>query len=152
MQRFLLTILVAISLVGFVKAQEITGDKAEEVKKEIVKLEHEKDQALLSSRPACADWFDRHDADGLAYTGPAGDVWTKAQLIAGWRSGKREWHEIDHHTHNVHVYGSGGNGNTAVVTYVSAAKTENRITTDVWVKQDGVWQRVVHQVTPVLTK
>ena len=36
---------------------------AEEVKKEVLKLEHEKVQALVTNGPECADWFEHHEAD-----------------------------------------------------------------------------------------
>jgi hypothetical protein len=45
-QRIILAILLAVSLVGFVEAQDATLGKTEQVKKEIIELEQEKISAL----------------------------------------------------------------------------------------------------------
>src|ERR1700682_6330744 len=138
MQRFLLTILLAGSLVGFVKAQEDTGDAAEKVKKEIMKLEHEKTLALEKGVSGIVDWFSRVNADDLVHVDPYGER-TKAQCIAAFESGKvpvpckaavLEAHGesvpdrldlpgqslscLDYYDYRVRVYGS---GNTAILTY-----------------------------------
>lgn len=157
MQRFLLTILLAVSLVGFVKAQETTvrsADTTERAKKEVLKYEHDLVQALLKGGSTAADFIDRVDATGEVLT-INGVAHTKANLVAAWRSGDRKQLVVDHHGFHVHVYGT-----TAVVTYSGHDHTEIRgkisdsyfNTTDVLIKQQGMWRRVVHNVNYVPVK
>jgi hypothetical protein len=59
MKKYLLFVLFVASTVGVVKMQGNPGaksDKDEEIKKEIIKLEDERDQALMHND---ADWFER---------------------------------------------------------------------------------------------
>jgi uncharacterized protein DUF4440 len=149
MRKIFVTMLFAVSWAGMVDAQEMTGAKAEEVKKEIVQLEQEKAQDLLSDNPA--DWFERPDADDLDYTNPDGTMMTKAQHIAQFRSGERKIHTVKRPDFQVHIYNS---GTTAVVTYFGSEDLELKgktstvflQTTDVFVKQENTWRTVVHHV------
>jgi hypothetical protein len=162
MPKILLTILLIVSSVGFVGAQEATGSAAEEVKKEIIKLEQDKIRAFVStttsSRPSAVDWLDRVDAEDIAYTGADGSTRTKAEVIALFRSGDLKVYSIKQHDVHVRVYGDGKNGTTAVVTYINEADNENRghrathkiAATDVFVKADGQWRWVVHHHAPNL--
>jgi hypothetical protein len=154
MRRSLLSILFAVSLVSFGKAQETTGRRAdtdEEVKKEMIKYEEDLVQALLKGGSFAADFLDRNDADDEVLTSN-GKLSTKAKLVDGWRSGDHKQLSVDHHDFRVHVY-----GNTAVVTFSGTNTTDNKgkvsrssyIDTDVLVKQQGVWRRVVHNVSTV---
>jgi hypothetical protein len=149
MRKSLLAIVAAISSVSMAGAQEVTGARAQEVKKEILKLEQEKAQSLLSSNPA--GWFARHDADDMDYTNPDGTTMTKAQHIAQFRSGERKIHTVNRPDFQVHIY---NNGTTAVVTYFGSEDLELKgktstvflQTTDVFVKQANTWRTVVHHV------
>jgi ketosteroid isomerase-like protein len=159
MRRFVLSILVAVSLVCFVKAQETTAkraDAAKEVEKEILKLELEKTEVLKKSGSVAADWFDRYFTDDVDYIGSSGSVVTKAQSVDGFRSGEFKLLSVQHDDYRVRVY-----GNTAIATYRGndigerngkVGKRQLVLTTDVFVKQDGMWRFVVHHVTPVRTQ
>src|ERR1700694_431309 len=114
MRRILLAMLLAVSLVGFVKAQEASGDTAEEVKKEIMKIEQEKVSALGKGSSAIADWFERYNADDLAHTDPGSGVRTKAQVIADFKSRKQKVVPGMFSDYRVRVH---GNGSTAILTY-----------------------------------
>ena len=149
MKKYVLFIVFVVSMVGGVKMQGNPGvktDKDEEVKKEIIKLEDERDQALMHND---ADWFERVFADDIAYMG--GTV-SKAKIVGEIRSKERTWQAVRHDHYNVRVYGT-----TAVVTYLShstmvykgAVSNNVGITTDVYVKKDGKWLAVVHAGTPV---
>jgi hypothetical protein len=153
-QRFLLTILLIVSLVGFIKAQETTAERAdtdEEVKKEILKLQDEFTEALLRGGSVAADFIDRYDADDITIT-VNGIMSTKAKVMAEFRSGERKQLSVQHDDFSLHVY-----GNTVVVTYRGHNVTQRKgtvsessvRTTDVLVKQGKVWRRVVHNVNPV---
>jgi hypothetical protein len=148
-QRVAFSVLLAVALPGMVKAQgtAATSARDEEVKKEIIRLEEERDQALMKND---ADWFERVFADDIAYTGASGDMMTKAQVVGEIRSRERKWQAVRHDDYRVSVY-----GDTAVVSYRSDSTMERQgkvtttlaRTTDVYVKQGGVWRDVVHQVT-----
>jgi len=157
MRRILLAMLLAVSLVGFVKAQEASGDTAEEVKKEIMKIEQEKESALEKDASAQADWFERYNADDLDETTTTFGVRTKAQVLADFRSGNQKNIPVSSYDYRVRVH---GNGNTAILTYrnhntvtiVDKTYAQEHFVTDVYVKEDGVWQRVVHHASIVPTQ
>jgi hypothetical protein len=157
MQTIFLSTLLAISLVRTLNAQETTGSAAEQVKKEIINLETEKLPNILQKSSVAADWFNRIDADGIVHVRSDGTLVTKAQALAEIRSGEQKLRSNKQSGHQVHVYGDGGNGTTAVVSYFDFAtversgslNTHHGVVTDVFVKLDGSWRRVVHQVTPI---
>ena len=155
MRRFLLPVLLALSLGGMLKAQGTPkADRDEEVKKEILRLEHEKIESLQKGGAAAADWIDQHYVDDLDCLGSGGGtgVCTKAEMMAEHRSGARKIDTVRHDDFRVRVY-----GDTAVMTFRGNNTMERNgksitgfvRTTDVYVKQDGVWKIVVHQVTRV---
>ncbi len=165
MRKCFFAITLVVSLLGFAKAQETNGITGDEVKKEILKLEHEKVQALVSNGSACADWFDRYEADSDVRISGNGTRDTKAQAIARMRSGQKKVFSLNQYAEQVQVYGNGGNTTTAVVTYLQVGTRAReqkgkrsgddvkRSTTesagiDVWVKLDGQWRFVVHSDYP----
>jgi hypothetical protein len=165
MRRLIFSIMLTVLMVSFAKAQETTGNTAEEVKKEILKLEHEKVQALMANGPDCADWFVRHEADSDVRISGNGAKDTKAQAVTRMRTSQKRVFSLNQYDEQVHVYGNGGNGTTAVVSYLqvgtrakeqegkpSTDDTKRSTTegagTDVWVKVDGQWWFVVHTGYP----
>jgi len=156
MQRLAFTILVTLCLVGLVKAQGSAGNTAEpdeQVKKEMLKYENDLVDALRKGGSVAADFLNRVDADDEVLVSN-GRMSSKASLVDGWRSGDHKQLSVDHHDFSVHVY-----GNTAVVTFSGNNTTDNKgkishssyIDTDVLVKQNGVWRRVVHDVNTLPT-
>jgi hypothetical protein len=156
--------LLVVLFSGVVSAQESSAEKTAKDQKaieEVTKIEKDKIPLLVNSGPAAADWFDSHNSNDLAYQDPDAGVLTKAQVSAELRAGTRKPSSIKQYDHRVRVY---GDGNTAVVTYLGdvtgkkdkTGKTlsfvSHEATTDVWVKQDGTWIRVVHSVTRVPTE
>jgi ketosteroid isomerase-like protein len=156
MQRIPLAIMFAVSLVSLVKAQEMTGEKAERVKKEILEMDQEKVTSLVGPPSIAADWSRRVDADGIAFTSADGSMITNAEHIAQLRSGERKALSLKDSDLRVHVY---ANGDTAVLTYRAdttielkgTASTRRTRITDVYVKENGAWRRVVHHVTSLPT-
>jgi ketosteroid isomerase-like protein len=156
MQRLAFTILVTLCLVGLVKAQGSAGNTAEpdeQVKKEMLKYENDLVDALRKGGSVAADFLNRVDADDEVLVSN-GRMSSKGSLVDGWRSGDHKQLSVDHHDFRVHVY-----GNTAVVTFSGNNTTDNKgkishssyIDTDVLVKQNGVWRRVVHDVNTLPT-
>ena len=155
MQRILLSMLLGVSLAGCVMAQEAAGkreDTAEGVKRELIKMEEEKVSSIRQRASDIADWFDRVNTDDLVYWDQSRGTLTKAQVVAEFRSGKRKGLSIHHYDYHVYVH---GDGNTAVLTYRGNDSlrengqvwTHENFTTDVFVKEDGAWRRIVHYMT-----
>ncbi len=150
MRRTLFAVLLAVSFAGVVGAQEVTGEKAEKVKKEIMKIEDEKVAGLLRGGSEPVDWIVQYDAENIAQTNIDGSTPTKAQVEAGLQPGVFKMRSMKQDGHLIRVY---DDGNVAVVTYHALGvierngKVANRenLFTDVWVKQKGAWLRVVHQ-------
>jgi enoyl reductase-like protein len=85
MRRFLLAILSAALLPGVMAAQAITGEKAEAVKKEIMKIEDEKVAGLLRGGSEPVDWIKQYDAEEVAQTNIDGSSPSKSEIEeAGW--------------------------------------------------------------------
>src|SRR5579872_6135545 len=146
--RKILLLAVSVSLMlALVRIQvRADSDKAAQVQKEILQLEDERDHALMNND---ADWFERVFANDIDYNSGTG---TKAQIVAQIRSKERKWQAVRHDNYRVRVY-----GNTVVVTYRSGSTMEYQgkvstnlaNTTDVYVKQQGKWLAVVHDVIPI---
>jgi ketosteroid isomerase-like protein len=164
MRRVCIPIAVMMLMSGAVNAQQTPADKAakdQQAIEEVTKIEKDKIPLLVNSGPAAADWFDSHNADDLAYQDPDAGILTKAEVSAQLRAGTRKPSSIKQYGHRVRVY---GDGNVAIVTYlgdVTGKKDKSgqtltfvshEATTDVWVKQNGTWKRVVHSVTRIPTE
>src|SRR3984893_8371324 len=155
MRTIIMATVLAVSLVGLVEAQDMSVDRTEQVKKEIMELEQEKISALGKGVPAIVEWFERVNSEDLAHTDPISGNRTKAQCIAEFQSGKLRVKPVNTSDYKVRVH---GNGNTAILTYrtnnmVTRADnqpyTHDQFITDVYVKENGVWQRVAHTASPV---
>src|ERR1700688_2041864 len=114
MSKYLVAMLLAASLPGMIAAQAITGPKAENVKKEIMKIEDEKVAGLLRGGSEPVDWIRRYDADDIAQTNIDGSTPTKAEVEADLQPGVFKMDSMKQDGHNIRVY---DNGNVAVVTY-----------------------------------
>ena len=149
MRRIFFAFLLTVSFAGVGFAQEVTGAKAEAVKKEIMEIESEKVAGLLRGGSEPVDWIAKYDAEDIAQTDVDGSTPNKAQIEAGLQPGVFKMHSMKQDGHNFRVY---DNGNVAVVTYHALGvverngKSVNRenLFSDVWVKQKGAWLRVLH--------
>ena len=111
-QRILLSILLAVSVAGIVKAKEETGDAANEARKEVLKIENDKIPILVQGGPAAAEWWSSHNDEDIAYTSSKG-VLSKAQVMDEWRSGSRNLLSNKQYDFRVRIYQK---GTVAVVT------------------------------------
>jgi hypothetical protein len=149
MKKYFLVALLAGSLAGIIAAQAITGQKAEAVKKEIMKIEDDKVAGLLKGGSEPVDWIRRYDADEIAQTNIDGSTPTKTEVEAGLQPDVFKMHSMNQDGHRFRVYDS---GNVAVVTYhaLGVLERNGKVTpresnfSDVWVKQNGAWLRVLH--------
>jgi hypothetical protein len=149
MRKLLLATLLAVSLPGMIAAQAVIGEKAETAKKEILKIEDEKVAGLLRGGSEPVDWIKQYDAEDVAQTNIDGSSPTKAEIEAGLEPGVFKMHSMKQDGHRFRVY---DNGNVAVVTYhaLGVLERKGKVTpresnfSDVWVKQNGAWLRVLH--------
>ncbi len=142
MRKILFAALLSVSFAGALRAREVTGAKADAVKKEIMKIEDEKVAGLLRGGSEPVDWIVKYDAEDIAQTSVDGSTPNKAQIEAGLQPGVFKMHSMKQDGHRFRVY---DDGNVAVVTYHALGvierngKVANRenLFTDVWVKQKG---------------
>lgn len=150
MRRIFLLPLLTVALVGLAKGQGTDRNDAksdEEIKKELLKFEDERNAAILKHDTAV---LDRMYADGIVWIMSNGDLLTKAQVLANIGSGNQLLSSIQHSDRHLHVY-----GNTVVLTAQSVSRerykgkdvTIPRRFTNVYVKRNGQWMVVSHSVT-----
>jgi hypothetical protein len=157
MKRFFLWTILAVSLAGTVGAQAITGEKADAVKKEIMKIEDEKVAGLLRGGSEPVDWIRQYDAEDIAQTNIDGSSPGKAEIEAGLQPGVFKMDSMKQDGHRFRVY---DDGKVAVVTYhaLGVLERNGKVTpresnfSDVWVKQNGAWLRVLHAEREIAKK
>ena len=157
MRRFLIAALAGISLAGMIAAQAITGAKAEEAKKEILKIEDEKVAGLLRGGSEPVDWIRQYDAEDIAQTNIDGSSPSKTEIEDGLQPGVFKMHSMKQDGHRFRIY---DNGNVAVVTYhaLGVLERKGKVTpresnfSDVWVKQNSGWLRVLHAEREITKK
>jgi hypothetical protein len=157
MGKTVLATLLGITLAGTIGAQAITGEKAEQVKKEIMKIEDEKLAGLLRGGSEPVDWIKEYDSEEIAQTNIDGSSPGKAEIEAGLQPGVFKMHSMKQDGHKFRVY---DDGKVAVVTYhaLGVLERNGKVTpresnfSDVWVKQGGRWLRVLHAEREIAKK
>lgn len=153
MRRILTLSLLMVALVGLAGAQGTVGNQADaENEKDVLKVERQKDQALRNRDIAA---LERIYADDLAFVNGRGQVITKTQHLEEIRAGNVKYLSSDRSDFHVHVYGSTavltGRENSTVEYHGKTIASPRQFMT-VYVKLDGQWKYVAHQVTPVAEK
>jgi ketosteroid isomerase-like protein len=148
-QKLLLTVLLAGSLVGMIEAQELTGDKAEQIKKDVLKVEEERAQALEKGDLAV---LNRILADDYEYVNVLGELNTKAQRLTYTQSGVSKHESLKEEDFRLRVYGDTvvmtGRA-SGVVNYRGKVNNKARRFTNVYIKQGGQWRLVAHHATTI---
>ena len=149
MRKQLVAMALAGVLAGAVHAQTASKEKTEAVRKEIMAIEDDKVAGLLKGGSEPVDWILKYDAEDIAQTNVDGSTPTKAQVADGLRPGFFKMDSMKQDGHRFRVY---DDGKVAVVTYHAlgvlerdgkAMPRESNFS-DVWVKQNGGWLRVLH--------
>jgi len=152
MRRFLLLLFVGLLLIPTI-GRQVSGQNAastvEETKKDVLKFEDERNQAILNRDTTT---LDRMYAEEITWTMSNGDLLNKQQVLANIGSENQRLFSIQHSDRRLHVF-----GNTVILTATSNSSerykdkmiTVPRRFTNVYVKQDGQWKLVVHTVTPL---
>ena len=127
------------------------AEDVEAIKQEVMKLD---EQVHEADARADTKFLEGVYADDLVWTA-RGDVLNKAQVLADFKTGNDKLQRIDHYDIQAHVY-----PNTVILTGRSKSTVEYkgkiskgpRLFTQVYVKLDGRWQLVSHQVSDVPAK
>jgi hypothetical protein len=153
MREILLSMVLVVSTAGVARAQQTTGDKAEEAKKEVMKIELDKAPILLSNGDATAEWHNRiNDPSGVNLT--RGRFLSNEEEVKLIRSGETHMLANKQYDHKVVIY---NNGTVAMVTYVQDAVFRrdgkpvplHALCMNIYIKfDDGRWQRIAHVVEP----
>jgi Domain of unknown function (DUF4440) len=145
--RLPIAFLLAVLLSGIAGANQNNQTDAA-VQREILQIEDRMKQAIMASD---LDVLDRIYAENMMWTA-RGELLTKAQVFADFRSGRLRNNSLEHSNVRVRVY-----GNTIVLTGKSASQlvfegkvlNTPRTFSDAFVKLDGRWQLVAHAVTDI---
>jgi ketosteroid isomerase-like protein len=145
MRPILLISLLAITVAGCARAQGTGKSQTNaEIEEEVLKVEHEKDQAMQKGDLAT---LTRIYADDLIFVNPRGEVLSKAQRLADVKPGSLDYLNFKREDYTLHIY-----GNTVVLTGVSKSVLHNhgklirtpRQFMQVYVKEGGQWRMVSH--------
>jgi ketosteroid isomerase-like protein len=150
-RRFVLVVLLAVSMVGIVRLPAASAEggpeSAEQAKKEVLEINEKVDQALLAKD---ADALAPYLSEDLDYTNQFGELVTKAEWLANIRSGKLTNVDLKHEMVHLHVFGNAvvavGLSHTTLI-YQGKVSHDPRRFTRVFVKQDGGWRLVAQHVT-----
>jgi ketosteroid isomerase-like protein len=144
MRRILLLSLLAVVFLGQARAQTAKGQTDAEIEEEVLKVEHEKDQAMQKGDVAT---LDRIYGDKLIFVNPRGRVLSKAQRLADVKPGNLDYVNFKRSDYTMHVY-----GNTVILTGLSSSLVHYhgelvrtpRQFMQVYVKENGQWRMVSH--------
>ena len=148
MRRILLLLPLTVALVGSALAQGTARSQADaEIEKEVLKVEHEKDQAMQKGD---ATALARIYADDLIFVNPRGGVLSKAQRLADVRPGSLDYLSFKRGDYSLHIYGDTvvlTGRSSSVVHYHGKLIRSPRQFMQVYVKEGGQWRMVAHHAT-----
>lgn len=150
MGRILVALLFAILVPGPALAQISTENKANaEIEKEVLQVEHQRDQALQNRDMAVLDSI---EADDLTFVNGRGAVLTKSQYMDEIRSGRIKFLTFEQGDYRFHIFGDTvvftARNTGAVEVHGKIERTPRRFTM-VYVKQNGQWKFVAFQATSI---
>ena len=153
MKRFAIAISVAV-LVFAVGAQSLTPaqTKTETAEQELLKLVQDWMNAEVKADMA---FLDRFIAEDCVITDPAGAVWTKAQFLAGLKSGEGVVISSVLDNMKARVYGDAAvvNGRmTATQRFQGKDISGQYQCTDTFIKKAGRWQCVAIHISRIAEK
>ena len=147
MRRMLALPFLLVELAGFARAQGTIGRELDEAAKAEVRNASEQYDKAREAKDRAA--LERILADGLSWTA-RGDRLNKAQVIADILSNNLHFKSFAHDSVAVNLFGNTGvvtGHSTSVLEYKGKLFDAPRLFTDVYVKMEGRWQLVVHQVS-----
>jgi Domain of unknown function (DUF4440) len=148
----LLLLLSVVAVPNSARAQdERNSPSSEALKAEMLKADEAFNQAVLSKDiPALNALL----ADKLSWIA-RGDRLDKAQVLADFKSENLHFTSLSHDELVVQMFGTTGvvtGHSTSILEYKGKSFTSPRLFTSVYMKLDGRWQLVAHQVSELATK
>jgi hypothetical protein len=147
--RFVIAVLLVLALAipATMLAQQ---SKAE---KEVRAVVDELNQANLKGGDEAASVMDKYLANDVVRIPSNGSIFTKSDMVDGFKTGKIKVSKMEPSDVKVYIY-----GNTAVVTgiftsvstVVNASYNNTNRWTRVLVKRHGSWKTVLYQNTPIV--
>jgi len=144
----LLLLVVTVVATGLGQGPEQDSKSVSKAKEEVLKIE---DEANLAVRNRSSSRLDSLFADEMVWLTSRGEILTKAQVLDNIRSGKQTGLSEKTNDKQLHVHGD------TVILYATTktqanAKEERspKMTTTVFVKEDGLWKIAAHGETVVV--
>jgi ketosteroid isomerase-like protein len=144
---------LAVGLVSLVFTIAILAQqKSESVEQQLIRLEQQWGDALV--KPDLA-FLDRILAEDYLFTSPLGEVLTKAQMLAGLKTGEDIVSSVMNHEMKVRIYGDAAvvNGHSTYIESVQGKDISGEYRwTDTWIRKGGRWQCVADHASRVAGK
>jgi len=152
MQRILLLSFLTLAFAGSAGAQGTAENQADaEIKKKILKVEDERDNAIQKLDMAT---LDRIHADDLSFVTTRGQVLSKAQYMEDIRSGNLKFLTFQQDDYHFFIHGDTvimTGLATSVVEYHGKVNRTPRRFSLVYIKRGGQWQLVAHHATLIIS-
>ncbi|MGH9698810.1 MAG: nuclear transport factor 2 family protein [Candidatus Acidiferrales bacterium] len=150
MTRILVAMLFTFLVAGPLQAQSSAENTSNaEVEKEVLQVEHQRDQALLHRDMAVLDSI---QDDDLTFVNGRGMVLTKAQYMDEIRSGRIKFITFEQGDYRFHIFGDTvvftARNTGAVEVHGKIERTPRRFTM-VYVKEHGQWKFAAFQATSI---
>lgn len=145
--QILILAVLAIILAGFSKGQDTVQKESDAVVK--AELLQQEKQCSEATRAKDRATMERCFADGLSWVA-RGDRLGKEQVIADFLSGNLHFQSVTHDHVQITFFGNTAvetGHSTSVLEYKGKLSNVARLFTTVYVKMDGRWQMVQHQVS-----
>jgi hypothetical protein len=144
--------IVALVILALAVPASMLAQQNSKAEKEIRAALDQYVQTNLKGGTEAAATFDKLLADDYVRIAPNGAVYTKAEILDGWKTGKMKVESLEFSDIKIYMY-----GNTAVATgierskatVISANVTAPTRFARVFVKRGGVWKVVLYQNTPI---
>jgi len=147
----LATFFIVVASVSFM-ANDLRAADEEQVKKEVMEVENRLNQALLHADMA---ELDRIYTDNLAYMNAGGEVMSKAEVLAKFKSGEIKLLTLGRDDIRMRVFGDAVilyGISTAALEYKGHVSYGPRHFTNVYVKVNGEWRLASHNVSLISKK
>jgi ketosteroid isomerase-like protein len=149
---FLMSLILIASMGAPLLAASDDQGADERVKKEVLEVENQLNQALLHADSGA---LRRIYTDDLAYMNAGGEVMSKDQVISEFQSGEIKLLTLGRDDIRLHVFGDAVvlNGiSTAALEYKGHVSYGPRRFTNIYVKVDGKWRLASHNVSLITKK
>jgi hypothetical protein len=134
------------------KAGDTQSNHDEQIKKEVLGVENQLNQALLH---ADIGTLDRIYSDNLAYMNAGGEVMTKAEVLSKFKSGEIKLLTLGRDDIRLRVFGDAVilyGISTAALEYKGRVSYGPRRFTNAYVKVNGEWRLASHNVSVIAKK